>query len=157
MEPDVNLHCVLFALRREAAPFLRVCRPQRRFRGAPCWAARCGPVLVLETGVGRERTEAALNWLQNDASLRPRLIVSAGFSGALNEALHVGDVLLATEVLDLHGNRWPTTWSPVADASGSDRTAGRAEIAILPVSDMAPARQTLALSQTFLPLNRLCK
>src|SRR5215831_11620071 len=78
--------CVVFALGREAAPFLREFRPQQRFRGSPCRARFCGPawltVLVLETGVG----------------------------GALRSGLRVGDVVLATEVADADGNVWPATW-----------------------------------------------
>src|SRR6516162_9664899 len=99
--------CILFALRREANPFLREFRPQLRFPGAPCWARFCGPawltVLVLETGVGTGRARAALDWLLARPALanvvyRPRLVLSAGFCGALDEQLRVGDVLLATEV-----------------------------------------------------------
>src|SRR5207249_7526675 len=59
--------CVLFALRREARSFLQEFRPQQRFPGAPCRARFCGPewltVLVMETGIGKNRTEQALRWL----------------------------------------------------------------------------------------------
>jgi adenosylhomocysteine nucleosidase len=111
--------CVLFALRREAGPFLREFRPQQRFWGAPCWARFCGPawlsVLVLQTGIGQTRAETALNWLLSQPVLggvryRPKLVLSAGFSGALQEGLQVGDVILATEVMSLAGQCWPTTW-----------------------------------------------
>jgi hypothetical protein len=111
--------CVLFALRREALPFRREFRPHQRFPGAPCWARFCGPawltVLVLETGVGTGRARAALDWLLARPALanvvyRPRLVLSAGFCGALDEQLRVGDVLLATEVADTHGRCRPTTW-----------------------------------------------
>jgi adenosylhomocysteine nucleosidase len=111
--------CVLFALRREASAFYREFRPQQRFPGAPCRARFCGPpwltVLVLETGLGAARVERALDWLLGNPALenvpyRPKLLLSAGFSGALQEAFRVGDVLLATEVVDEAGNRWPATW-----------------------------------------------
>ncbi len=112
--------CILFALKREAQPFLRKeFRPHQRFPGAPCWARFCGPawltVLVLQTGVGPARMEAALDWLFGQPLLgnvpyRPRVVLSVGFSGALREGYQVGDILLATDIVDLHGHRWPTTW-----------------------------------------------
>jgi adenosylhomocysteine nucleosidase len=111
--------CVVFALRREAAPFLRTFPPQQRFPGAPCRARFCGPswltVLVLETGLGPAAVEAALTWalgspLFGNVPYRPKLVLSAGFSGALRPGLRVGDLVLATEVNDTEGNRWPATW-----------------------------------------------
>jgi adenosylhomocysteine nucleosidase len=111
--------CILFAIRREARGFLREFRPQQRFPGAPCLARFCGPswltVLVLETGIGTARTEAAVKWLLGQPEFggvpyRPKLILSAGYCGALQEESQVGDVILATEIMDAEGNRWPTTW-----------------------------------------------
>src|SRR5438045_1697588 len=99
--------CVVFALRREAVPFLREFRPHQRFAGAPCRARFCGPawltVLVLETGVGPQAMATALEWLLSKPMLdnvpyRPKLVLSAGFSGALDEKSQVGDIVLATEV-----------------------------------------------------------
>lgn len=114
-----NDPCVLFAMHREARPFLREFRPQQRFPGAPCRARFCGPawltVLTVETGIGPHRTERALEWLFSGPALggvayRPKLVLSAGFAGALRDDLRVGDVVLATEVADPGGHRWPTTW-----------------------------------------------
>ncbi len=111
--------CVLFALRRESAPFLREFRPQQGFPGAPCWARFCGPewlsVLVVETGIGPARAEAVLTWLLGapklgDVPYRPRVVLSAGFAGALQPGRAVGDVILATEVVDAAGTCWPATW-----------------------------------------------
>lgn len=111
--------CVLFALGRESRAFRREFRPQQAFTGAPCWAQFCGPswlsVLVVETGVGATRAESVLQWLLSGPRLgnvpyRPKLILSAGFAGATQDTMQVGDILLATEVLDPAGNRWPTTW-----------------------------------------------
>jgi adenosylhomocysteine nucleosidase len=111
--------CILFALRREAQPFLREFRPQQRFSGAPCWARFCGPpwlcVLTLQMGIGQERAESALTWILGRPILenvpyKPKLVLSAGFSGALTEDRRIGDVVLATEVADLAGNAWPVTW-----------------------------------------------
>jgi nucleoside phosphorylase len=111
--------CIVFALRREAVPFRRDFRPHQRFAGAPCWARFCGPpgrtVLVLEIGVGRERVQACLEWLLKwplfgNHPYRPRVVLSAGFSGALQEEHAIGDIILATEVADTAGQCWPATW-----------------------------------------------
>jgi adenosylhomocysteine nucleosidase len=58
---------------------------------------------------------ASLEWLLHGPQLdgvpyRPRVVLSAGYSGALQENFQIGDVLLATDVADLAGNVWPTTW-----------------------------------------------
>jgi adenosylhomocysteine nucleosidase len=111
--------CVLFALGRESGPFRREFRPQQRFPGAPCRARFCGPawlsVLVVETGMGTAHMQWALDWLLGrpllgNVAYRPKLVLSAGFAGALCKPYLVGDVLLATEVADTDGNVWPTTW-----------------------------------------------
>jgi adenosylhomocysteine nucleosidase len=111
--------CILFALRRESSAFRREFRPQQSFPGAPCRARFCGPswltVLVLETGMGAASTEAAVQWLLSRPVLdnvpyRPKLVLSAGFAGALQDRFHVGDILLATEVTDSDGTCRPATW-----------------------------------------------
>ena len=111
--------CVLFALGRESGPFRRTFRPQQRFAGAPCRARFCGPawlsVLVVETGMGTANTRRALDWLLGrpllgNVAYRPKLVLSAGFAGALRKLLLVGDILVATEVADTEGGLWPTTW-----------------------------------------------
>jgi adenosylhomocysteine nucleosidase len=115
----INDPCVLFALRREALYFLREFRPHTRFRGAPCRAWFCGPawltVLVVETGVGATAAERALAWLLSEplfgnVPYRPKLVLSAGFSGALQQGQRVGDLVLATELSDVLGNVCPTAW-----------------------------------------------
>jgi Phosphorylase superfamily len=111
--------CLIFALRREARAFLQEFRPQQRFPGAPCRARFCGPewltVLVLETGIGRKPTEEALRWLFSRPTLvnvpyKPKVMISCGFAGALQSELQVGDLVLATEVMDTEGHSWPVPW-----------------------------------------------
>ena len=91
------------------------------FRGAPCWARFCGAsprrVLVVETGVGQATVARVLDWLLAKPQLdgvpyEPRLIVFAGFAGALTDALHIADFIAAAEVVDEHGHSWRTTWPP---------------------------------------------
>ena len=112
--------CIVFALRQERRPFCREFPPQQRFPGAPCWAKFCGPawlpVLAVETGVGPAASEQSLAWLLNKPQFnqvpyRPKLVLAAGFCGALQEGLRTGDLVLATEVADAaSGAIWQTTW-----------------------------------------------
>jgi adenosylhomocysteine nucleosidase len=110
---------LLFALRREASFFHQEFEPQQRYPGAPCRAYFAGPswltVLVLETGVGPDAAETALQWalskpLFGNLPYRPKLVLSAGFAGGLSAGLKVGDLVLATEVADAEGRTWPATW-----------------------------------------------
>lgn len=119
--------CLLFALNREAQPFYRHYRTRRRLVGAPCPAWLCGDplgrVLVLETGVGAARCETALRWLTEtylpgEGLLPPPLLIAAGFAGALQNNWHVGDVLLASEVVDLSGRCWPRAPRVEAEPGG---------------------------------------
>ncbi len=112
---------VVFALAREAMYFHRRCRRRRRVATSPCptWRAELGhrPVLVLEAGAGRSAMEAAVSRALSPGRdepdpCRPEFLVLAGFSGALADGVRVGDVLLATEVVDEHGGLWPASWPP---------------------------------------------
>lgn len=111
--------CLVFALGREASGFLREFPPQERVAGAPCRARFCGPawlsVCVLESGTGSERAAKATEWLlsgplHGGVPYRPKVIVCAGYAGALRENLRPGDVVLANDVLDVDGNLYPATW-----------------------------------------------
>ena len=89
----------------------------------------------METGIGAQATRRALDWLLGKPAImssrrkngqvgnltyEPRFILYAGFAGALAEDLSVGDVVLATEVRDLDGNRWPAAL-PTENATVSYR------------------------------------
>ena len=111
--------CVFFAMGRESRGFRALFPPTQRFPGAPVWARFCGPswlpVLVVETGIGPEAAEKAVNWVLSKPKMgelpyEPKLLLFAGFAGSLVESLHVGDLVLATEVIDTAGKRWQTTW-----------------------------------------------
>jgi adenosylhomocysteine nucleosidase len=70
---------------------------------------------VVETGIGSERTRNALQWILGKPFLGnvpylPKIVIAAGFSGALQEGYRIGDIILATEVTDLDGNCRPATW-----------------------------------------------
>src|SRR5437588_76705 len=102
--------CVIFALKRERRAFHRHFPILQKVPG-PCWASLCGscqPVLALQTGVGAERMQTALDWLFN--SHRPSLVLSAGYAGALHEDVKVGDTILVSHVVDASGTSWSVPW-----------------------------------------------
>jgi len=128
----ISAPCVVFALRRESMYFRRAYPCQQGFPHAPCRAQFRGPasrtVLMLESGIGGAAMEAALRWCLSGPRLgglcyRPRLLVSMGFSGALQTGQRVGDLVLATEVVDQQGNHWPAL-HPTTSAS-QETTLGR--------------------------------
>jgi adenosylhomocysteine nucleosidase len=150
--------CVVFALRRESMYFRRDYRFQRRFPAAPCRAQfresqvadapRSGrTVLMLETGLGATAMETALRWCLGsphlgEVSYRPRFVLSAGFSGALQPEQRVGDLILATEVVDQKGNCWPAANSSIS----RDIIAGR----LLTVSELvSDPREKQRLGQQY--------
>jgi adenosylhomocysteine nucleosidase len=118
--------CIVFALRRESMYFRRRFSFRQRFFGAPCPAEFRGSasrsVLMLETGLGAAAMEKALRWCLNAprfgaATYRPRFVLSAGFSGALQAGQRVGDLILATEIVDEEGYRWlPRSHAPRGNA-----------------------------------------
>jgi hypothetical protein len=117
--PRIDDPCILFAMSRERRGFHGDFPITQSFPGAPCWARFCGPawlsILMLETGIGQGRARQALEWalgkpLLEGVAYEPKLVLFAGFAGSLDESLRVGDLVLADAVVDLDGNRWPTTW-----------------------------------------------
>jgi adenosylhomocysteine nucleosidase len=82
---------ILFALEREAAPF-------RRLTGN-----RPG-VRIGVTGVGANAARRAAEEVTRRDS--PPGVIMAGFCGALRSGLAVGDVVAASEVIDMRGGRW---------------------------------------------------
>jgi adenosylhomocysteine nucleosidase len=101
---------VLFALAREARPFLAGFSVRRRVAGGPAETYLCeapgSSLTVMVTGVGHERMGKALDWLLNAPRERlPGLIVSAGFCGALVQSVAVGDIVVATDIVSSDGGR----------------------------------------------------
>jgi nucleoside phosphorylase len=123
-------HAFLFALRRESAPFARRLGLVHALPDAPCASARVetrrGGAVIMETGVGAARAAAATRWVLEHVG--PRLVVACGFAGALSPTFKIGDVLVASEVVepdeDLH-------W----------RTAVPAELGELPVGRLVTVPQ----------------
>lgn len=73
---SVTLVC--FAVKEEAAPFLKVAKENP-------------DVSVLVTGMGRKNSERAL--LQSLPKSLPTLVLTCGFAGALDPGLKIGDVV----------------------------------------------------------------
>src|SRR5262249_39789979 len=124
---------ILFALRREARPFLRLLG---RGQGAPhlpsvlrarVYDEPCFRLVVAETGIRRRGAlETAERLLDLQPPLRPRLLIAAGFAGALAADLRVGDVVVATEVADTNRHCWPTQWPlEIAEPARSGVRLGR--------------------------------
>ena len=55
-------------------------------------------VTIFHTGVGRQRCEHVIGDFLN--ATRPRLLISSGFAGGVNESLNVGDVVVAEDFSD---------------------------------------------------------
>jgi adenosylhomocysteine nucleosidase len=122
----------LFAMRREARQFARrfdLIRANIRVpMPCPVWTYSTNGKLfvVLETGIGADRASTAARWVLDHQN--PRLVVACGFAGALSPNLHVGDVLLASEVVEPDdGLHW--------------RTAVPAELGDLPVGRLVTVKQ----------------
>lgn len=124
---DRSCPIVLFALDRECTPFRRKFPLQEPCQKAPCRAWLCGRAtprfLVLEIGVGPAKTQRALDWLAKSWPGRVPFVVMAGFAGSLTAELRVGDVFLASEIVDTAGNCWPATWP--ADCAPCPAMVGR--------------------------------
>jgi|SRR5579875_427655 adenosylhomocysteine nucleosidase len=182
--PAITVPCIVFTLRRESMYFRRAYRLQQRFCDAPCCAQfrgerrKRGPdaslgktrpdpfcSVMLETGIGAAAMETALRWCLSGPRFggipyRPRLLVSAGFSGALQAEQRVGDLVLATEVIDAQGQRWPAFQPP----AWTDRAIAAGRLLTMPklVSDPQEKRrlgrqyEALAVDMESAVVARLC-
>ena len=62
-------------------------------------------VIVAEAGTGFARQRAAAHWLVE--THQPRWMLSVGYSSSLSDNVHAGDLVLADEIRDTHGNIMP--------------------------------------------------
>ena len=84
MATDVRTVAVLFALEREASPFRRlVCNSTN--------------IQIHVSGIGRDRARRCVELVL--ATSPPLLIIAAGFCGALNPTLQVGDIVMPPRLL----------------------------------------------------------
>jgi len=104
---------VIAALREEVSGILRAgpFRPLAAPGEALAWegAVTGGPkTVVLLTGTGAARAQAAASWLF--AAHRPQAALSLGFAGGTIDSLITGELVLATEIACLEGT--PFDWGP---------------------------------------------
>lgn len=74
------------------------------------------PVALLALGIGKECARIAAEMTIH--CYRPDLVISAGFGGGLQSDMHAGDIVVGTEILDLHKDQrttlaWDSTHKPV--------------------------------------------
>ncbi len=82
---------VLAALRTELRPVLRLLRPRpRRVAGRPCHER--GPLVFAVAGVGPAAAGTAASQLAD--ALKPDVLVSTGFAGAIAADFETGDLIL---------------------------------------------------------------
>ena len=95
---------IVYATKMEVAPFLDRCDRVRKYTGGKFvfHGGRLGDIKMAFVGCGmgfaaaRRATQALLD------AHSPRWVISAGFSGALHPSLHVGDIVVATSLVDTH-------------------------------------------------------
>jgi nucleoside phosphorylase len=84
---------------------------------------------VALLGVGKRAASQRLEELLATVG-RPERIVVAGFAGGLREGLALGDIVIASEIVDEFGGAWQTDWP--ADRSGCvltcDKMIGEPEL-----------------------------
>jgi adenosylhomocysteine nucleosidase len=139
----------LFALRHESRPFTRGLRRLKSVKDGPCSACiyqtNRGAVLVAETGVGAVRASTVARWAIEH--FEPRLVIACGFAGALSPTLKVGDVLLASEVVEPDEE---VHWRTAVPVELGDLPVGRLvtvkELVGRPAAKRSLARQTGAIA-----------
>jgi len=100
-----------FAMRLEAKPFVKNLRLIRKLDDSPCpvhlHMAGRSQALIVETGIGAIRATSAIRWVLD--RFDPQLVVVGGFAGALAPNLAIGDVFVASEVVEPSDDiRWRT-------------------------------------------------
>jgi adenosylhomocysteine nucleosidase len=103
--------------------------------------------LVVETGIGRESTEKALSWLLSRPVLEnvpyhPRVVLSAGFAGALAPHLAIGDIVLATGIVDSEETCTSATWPATLPKGDWQPPLHRGLVLTVPEMACTPARKS---------------
>ena len=122
------------ALPREVRPFLRRVRAKaRRDLGLPAWEWEAGTALVALSGMGEAAARRAGETLMG--RLRPELLVSVGFGGALTPGLAAGDLVLGEsfwhynpDTRELKAGPQPASPRPLPRLCGALKQAGLAAV-----------------------------
>lgn len=83
---------ITFALPAESADFIRELQALRRDHDLVFGKIDNRDVAIVHTGVGAKHCNERLELLIHKA--KPKLVISAGFAGAVTDALNVGDLIL---------------------------------------------------------------
>ena len=97
---------VVAAVRQEVATFLKTLNGN-------------GKIQVLLTGISGSKASAAVRRRLKETPFR--LVISAGFAGATQPGFRLGDLILASEVLDVRLNR---IWIPPVQLKSDGRFSG---------------------------------
>ena len=104
------------ALEEELKTCMELCREVRRMPGpdVPMWQAETAigaPIAFIRTGVGPEKSTArikkAFDWID------PDLMLIAGYAGALNPHLKIGDLVAITSAATFRLNEKHPDWNHV--------------------------------------------
>ncbi|MGA7828244.1 MAG: nucleoside phosphorylase [Geobacteraceae bacterium] len=94
---------IVMAMQEEIRPILRRLGSYRKERlaGFPVYRFQMKErqISLIESGMGTKKAKAATDALVSHD--KPRLLISAGFSGAVREGLVVGDLVIAEQSLSL--------------------------------------------------------
>jgi adenosylhomocysteine nucleosidase len=89
--------CYAFPLAHEAASLLKICTQKEKFSigSLPCQLGNLGDrrVLIALVGMGRENARARVEEILK--YFRPRVVVLAGYGGALIPALKIGHIMVS--------------------------------------------------------------
>ena len=121
---------IMAALPREVRPFLRRVRAKpRRDLGLAAWEWEAGGAVVALSGMGEAAARRAGATLMG--RIRPQLLVSVGFGGALTPGLAAGDLVLGEsfwhynpDTLELKAGPQPASPRPLPLLCGALKQAG---------------------------------
>ena len=101
---DIGIVC---ALSREMGFFFDQCERVRKYSGGKFTfrGGKFGEIRIacVEAGMGAGKARRATHALIDAHS--PTWILSCGYSGALRDEMHVGDIVLADSIVDTHGGK----------------------------------------------------
>ncbi|MDA1213389.1 MAG: 5'-methylthioadenosine nucleosidase, partial [Planctomycetota bacterium] len=152
------------ALAIEINPFLNRCERPRKYTGGN-FVFRGGiydgiRVAIVQSGVGfakaRQATQAMID------AHRPSWIISAGFSGALQPQMKIGDIVVGTSLVDTHGQELKIDMQMPADPAqglhvGRLVTADAIVRTVEEKKQLAERHQGLAVDLESLAVAQVCR
>jgi adenosylhomocysteine nucleosidase len=155
---------IVSALALEVAPFVSKCERVRKyvggrytFRGGKYRGVR---VAFAECGMGFARARQATQALIDAHS--PAWVISAGFAGGLVPETHIGDMVMATSIVDQHGHELSLDLKMAADPAnglhvGRLLTADQLVRTVAEKRELAERHQALAVDLETLAVAQVCR